>query len=231
MTLVAIHQPTFLPWLGWWDKVLRADVLVLLDDVQFPKKGGTWMNRVRLLVNGAAAWVTVPVDRTYHGVRSVRETRIANEKPWRQKLARTIDLSYGKAYHFREVYPVIEELVASRTDRLAQLNEEAIGRIATGLGFDTSHLVRQSALGVRGTGTDLLVALCTAVGGDAYLTGDGAGEYLEPAKFAASGLALVEQRFVPPIYPQFSDRHVAGLSVVDALMSCGWRGTMRLLRP
>ena len=52
MKVVAVHQPTFLPWLGWWDKLARADVLVLLDDVQFPKKGGTWMNRVRMLVSG-----------------------------------------------------------------------------------------------------------------------------------------------------------------------------------
>ena len=74
MTLVAIHQPTFLPWLGWWDKLVRADRLVLLDDVQFPKKGGTWMNRVRMLVNGEPAWVTVPLDRSYHGVAPVRET-------------------------------------------------------------------------------------------------------------------------------------------------------------
>jgi hypothetical protein len=229
MTIVAIHQPTFLPWLGWWDKLVRSDLLVLLDDVQFPKKGGTWMNRVRLLVNGGAAWVTVPVDRAYAGVRSVRETRVDESKPWRKKLARTISSSYAKAPYFRAVVPVIDELIESPTDRLAELNETTIRRIADGLGLGASHLVRQSDLDISGTGTDLLVELCVALEGDSYLTGDGAGEYLEPEKFAAAGIALLEQRFVSPVYPQSLDQHVTGLSIIDALMSCGWHGTASLL--
>jgi hypothetical protein len=62
--VVAIHQPTFMPWLGWWDKLVRCDVFIVLDAVQFPKKGGSWMNRVKLLVGDRPAWVTVPVERS-----------------------------------------------------------------------------------------------------------------------------------------------------------------------
>src|SRR5205085_9519011 len=94
LRLVAIHQPTFLPWLGWWDKLLRADIFVLLDDVQYPKKGGTWMNRVRMLVNGEPTWVTMPIDRTYHGVRTVREISLDQTKPWRKKILGTLAASY-----------------------------------------------------------------------------------------------------------------------------------------
>ena len=70
--LVAIHQPNFLPWLGYFDKLARADVFILLDTVQFPKKAGSWMNRARLLVGGEPSWITVPVVRSYHGLRSTR---------------------------------------------------------------------------------------------------------------------------------------------------------------
>ena len=73
--VVAIHQPNFLPWLGFFAKLARADVFVLLDDAQFQKKRGTGSNRVKLLVAGRAAWVTVPIVG-YHGVRAIPEMRI-----------------------------------------------------------------------------------------------------------------------------------------------------------
>lgn len=230
MTLVAIHQPTFLPWLGWWDKLVRADVLVLLDDVQFPKKGGTWMNRVRLLVGGEPRWVTVPVDRAYAGTRSVREMRIDESKPWREKTLATIRASYARAPFADEVLPVVEEALEADTDRVSELNERAIGLLAGRLGLDTSHVVHQSELGVSGEGTELLIALCKAVGGDTYLSGDGADGYLEEDAFAPAGLQLAFQEFEPPEYPQPVDAYVPRLSVVDAAMSCGWTGTAELLR-
>jgi hypothetical protein len=230
MTVVAIHQPTFLPWLGWWDKLVRADVFVLLDDVQFPKKGGSWTNRVRLLVGGEPRWVTVPVDRAFHGTRTVREMRIDGSKPWREEILRTLAASYGRAAHFDEVMPVVEEALHDDTERIAELDEQAIRRLAEPLGVDTSRLVRQSELSVTGSGTELLVDLCRAVGGDTYLSGDGSDEYLVPELFGPAGLELVFQKFTSPQYPQQTDGYVPGLSVVDALMSCGWEGTAAMLR-
>jgi hypothetical protein len=229
MTLVAMHQPTFLPWLGWWDKLVRADHLVLLDDVQFPKKGGNWMNRVRVLVNGAPAWMTVPVDRSYHGVRTVRETRIDDSKQWRKKVEATLASSYGRAAHFDAVYPVVEELIRLPVDRIADFNETGIRRIAAELGLDAGKLVRQSELEAEGAATDLLVNLCHALDATAYMTGDGSDEYLEPEKFDAAGLELVVQRFSAPEYPQLAGDYVPGLSIVDALMNCGWEGTRALI--
>ena len=88
--VVAIHQPTFFPWLGYFNKIARCDQFVVLDSVQFPKKGGTWSNRVKLLLNGQAGWVTMPVERNYHGVRSYAEMCIDNGTPWRDKLVQTI---------------------------------------------------------------------------------------------------------------------------------------------
>jgi hypothetical protein len=230
-TTVAIHQPTFLPWLGWWDKFTRADVFVLLDDVQFPKKGGTWMNRVRVLVEGDPAWITVPLDRTHHGVRSVRDTLVDDATAWRERLIRTISTSYARAPYFKDAFPVVRDVLETPGKRIAELNETAIRRFAAELGFDTSKLVRQSELGLTGSGTDLLVEICIAVGATAYLTGDGAGNYLEPEKFDAAQMELIQQRFDAPVYTQLSNTFVPGLSCVDALMNCGHADTALLLRP
>src|SRR4051794_9997556 len=83
--VVGLHQPNFFPWLGYFDKLVRADVFVLLDNVQFSKTGGTWSNRVRLLAGDAPTWITLPVVRAYSGVRLVREMQIDNRQPWRRK--------------------------------------------------------------------------------------------------------------------------------------------------
>jgi WbqC-like protein family len=228
--LVAIHQPNFFPWLGYFDKLARAEVFVLLDDVQFPKKGGTWINRVRLLIDDEPAWVTVPVDRSYHGVRQVREMRIDEHTPWRRKLLGTIQASYGRAPHKSEVMPLLSELIGNPTDRLAEYNRASIVALADELGL-TTEFVLSSSIGVTAQATDRLIELVKAVGGSGYLSGGGAAGYQEDARFPDAGIELVHQRFEPPTYPQLASTTVPGLSVIDALLNCGIDGTRRLIDP
>jgi WbqC-like protein family len=226
--LVAIHQPNFFPWLGYFHKLSRADVFVVLDDVQFPKKGGTWVNRVRLLVNEKPSWVTAPVVRSYHGVREIREMRIDEQTPWRRKLLSTLQASYGRAPHNDEVMPLLTELIANPTDKLAEYNRASIVALARVLGLET-QMVLSSSLGTTGRATRRLIQLVKAVGGTGYLSGGGAAGYQEDEWFAGAGLTLVTQEFEPPSYPQLADDPVAGLSVIDALFNCGFEGTRRLI--
>lgn len=223
---MAIHQPNFFPWLGYFDKIVRADVFILLDDVQFEKSGsGTWSNRVRMLVAGQPAWITMPVRRDYHGVRRVNEMVIDNRQPWREKLVRTLTAHYARTPHFDETFPLIEPLVLNRTDSLADYNMNAIRAICEAVRLDTTAIVTASSLGVESSATDRLIALVKAVGGTAYLAGGGAGGYQEDDKFVTGGVELVYQRFEHPVYPQRGGRDfVAGLSCVDALMQCGVEG-------
>lgn len=231
MTIVAVHQPNFFPWLGYFDKIARADTFVLLDSVQFPKKGGTWINRVRILVNGSPAWLTAPIDRAYHGTRTIREMRLRDDDGrWRETALKTLRSAYGRAPCFEAVYPDIAPLLLAPGDELADYNERAIRRFCELLGLETP-LVRASQLEAQGAGTDLLVSLVRAAGGDAYLVGGGAGGYQEDEKFAAAGIELRPQNFTPSPYPQGAHEHVAGLSVVDALMHVGAQATRAMLGP
>jgi hypothetical protein len=210
MTLVACHQPNFLPWLGFFDKLAQSDRFVLLDDVQFPRTSrGTYTNRVQLLIGGAPAWLTVPVVR--EGVQRISEVRVDDRQPWRRKALKTIEMNYAKAPRFGEVMPLVRELLERDTDRIAELNEHAIRRLAP----EHAHkLVRQSELGaVDGAATDLLIGLVKAAGGDAYLSGDGADGYQEEPKYAAAGLGFRLQGFRHP-----DTGTPPGLSIVDALM-------------
>ncbi len=229
--LVAIHQPNFLPWLGFFDKLARADVFVLLDDVQFPRTSkGTWINRVKLLVAGRATWVTVPIVRSGGSTRRVRDVQIDDSQPWRKKLLRTVEVNYRRAPYFDEAFPLVEELVTRPTDQLAEFNEVNIRRVGDELGLDTAKLVHSSKIETGASGTELLVELTRGVGGTAYLSGGLAPEaYQDDAAFAASGVKLVLQDFRHPSYPQSVDEPVHGLSIVDALMNCGIAGTAALI--
>ena len=229
--VVAIHQPNFFPWLGYFNKLARADIFILMDNVQFPKKGGGWGNRVQLIINGQPAWVTMPIVRAYHGTRLVRDMQINNSTPWREQLLKTAQINYARTPFFNQIFPLFENLINNPTDNLVNYNETAIRAIAKAIGLDMSRLVIGSTLDVVGEGTDLLISMTCAVGGTAYLCGGGADNYQENDKFAQAGIELIYQRFQHPVYPQINTSSFAmGLSIVDALMHCGIEGTRLLIQ-
>lgn len=228
--IVAIHQPNFLPWLGWFDKLARADVFVVLDNVALQRTGGAYTNRVEMLVSGKRAWLTVPVARGADARERISEARIVEATPWRRKMRRTIEQSYARAPFFDEVMAALDPLFESAEERLAAFNMTGVLSLARLVGLDTRKMVMASSLPVSGSGTDLLMAIVRAVGGDIYLCGGGAGGYQDDAKFAEAGLGLQYQNFRHPVYPQINaSTFVPGLSIVDALMNCGGIGTARLL--
>lgn len=229
--IVAIHQPNFFPWLGYFDKITRADIFCFLDNVQFPKKGGTWTNRVRMSVAGRPDWVTVPVDRDYSGVQLIREVHIKNDAPWRRTVLHTVQTNYGGARHFGEVFPLVRELIGNPTSSLAEFNIRAIRGFCTALHLNDVAFVLGSTLEAEGHATTLLIEMTRAVGGTDYLCGGGSDDYLDEPAFERGGLTLRYQRFRHPTYPQAADgTFQPGLSIVDALMHCGIAGTERLLK-
>jgi hypothetical protein len=228
--VVAIHQPTFFPWLGYFNKIARADLFLVLDNVQFPKKGGTWANRVKLLVNGQAEWVTMPVVRNYHGVRTYSEMLIDNASAWREKLLKTICTNYQRAPFFEVVLAYLEGLVNNPDVCLTEYNLSAIISLAKALRIDVSKIILGSTLNVQGSATDLLVSMVKAASGTAYLCGGGAGSYQEDWKFEDAGLELIYQDFEHPVYEQTNTpEFVPGLSVIDALMNCGFVKTGEMI--
>jgi hypothetical protein len=227
--IVAIHQPNFFPWPGYFDKIARADVFCLLDTVQFPKTGGTWINRVQLRVNGKATWVTAPIDRSYSGVRRIMDMRTRPE-PWRERFLRALHCNYARAPAFAEVLAFLTPLVLNRCDNLSQYNVSAIRTLCDALGLGNKRFVLASQLKVSGQATELLVNITREVGGTAYLCGGGAAEYQEDAKFAQVGLRLVYQDFQHSFYPQIGAvAFTPGLSVIDMLMNVGFVETSRRL--
>lgn len=228
--IVAVHQPNFFPWLGFFDKIIRADVFVLLDHVQFPKSEGNWSNRVRLDVNGDAAWVTMPVDRGYSGFRRIDEMRIDNLLPWRRKLLQLLRANYGRAPFFRETFPEVEAWVEAPAVLVAEYNSNAITAVCGRLGVRSDHIVRSSSLAVTGAKSEMVANVVKEAGGSVYLSGDGSAGYLDESTLLAAGVEVEYQRFVHPVYRQHGRTDfLAGLSVLDLIFNCGFDGASQVL--
>lgn len=229
--VVAIHQPNFFPWLGYFDKIIKADVFILMDNVQLQKTGGTWTNRVKLLVNGKPSWITVPIVRSFSGHKNILDIQINHMSDWRVKFKKTIQINYTNAPYFKSLQKFVESIICFDTHLLSDFNINAISKICDLLDIDSKKIVRGSSLGVSGNATGLLVAMTSAVNGTTYLCGGGAGGYQEDEKFAANGLDLVYQNFAHPVYYQQQiQEFIPGLSILDVLMNCGIDGTKQLLR-
>lgn len=228
--IICIHQPDFFPWLGFFDKIVRCDAFVLLDDVQFPKTGGTYCNRVKLLVGGRGQWVTAPVDRSYHGLRAIHEMEFQRGASWRVKVLKTVECNYGKAPFFSETIELIGPLIESNENNLALYNMHAILAISDTLGISREKFRISSSLGHSGSSTDLLLSLTLAMNGSAYLCGSGALNYQDDSLFDAAGIAVIHRDYKHPVYQQLSNwDFVSGLSIIDALMHCGSTGVRAML--
>lgn len=231
MTIVAIHQPNFFPWLGYFEKIARSDVFIVLDHVQFQKTGGTWSNRVKLLINGEARWVTAPIVRNYHGVRAINEMEFQPGDPWRDKLLKTISANYTRAPFFRETMELIEPLILNPENNLAQYNGISVIAIAKHLGLPTEKFRWSSEIGVDKQASEMLISLTRAVGGNVYMCGGGAVGYQEDDAFVAADVGLIYQNFQHPVYLQNGTQEfVPGLSIIDVFMHCGSPGVQSMLK-
>lgn len=216
--ICAIHQPNFFPWLGYFDKIRRVDAFVFLDDVDYPKSGsgmGSWTNRVKLNIQGRATWVGCPIKRQ-PGSFAIRAAQIDDSQPWRTKMLRTIEMNYKKAPNYANTMDILELLIKYPTDNLTEFNINAIQYIAQLLGLSCNYR-RQSALGIVGQGTELLIAITKACNADTYLCGGGAIGYQEDSLFAPNKLNLIYQNFIAKAYGPLS-RYLPGLSIIDFLM-------------
>ncbi len=224
--VVAIHQPNYAPWLGYFHKIRRADVFVFLDDAQFSKNG--YINRVRIDDRGAARWLTIPV-RVSLGDPINRVVPAGAD--WARAHRDTLRQCYGRAPAFGAIWSELCAMYESLAKGdIAASNETLVEAIARRLGLGC-RFVRASQFGLDAQkADDRLIALVKAVApGAAYLSGRGGAKYQDPAKFAAAGIPLVATDFVETAYDQGHAGFVAGLSVLDALFRLGWDATAELL--
>ena len=229
--IIAIHQPNFFPWLGYFDKIVKSNLFIFLDHVQFPKKGGTWMNRVNLLVCGKAKWITASVDRNYTGTKKINEIKIKSNDNWKQKFLKTLEQSYNKHYFFDQTMVFLEPLILFDNENLSEYNLNSVKNILGYLELKNDHLKLSSTLNSSGSSTNLLVNLTKSLNGTGYLCGGGANDYQDDKIFKKNNLDLIYQNYNHPIYNQLnSEQFNHGLSIIDCLMNNGVEKTSEIIQ-
>lgn len=225
--IVSIMQPYFFPYLGYFQLIRNCDVFVLHDDVQYIKSG--WVNRNRILVNGAPAYLTLPVLRGASRL-NINQRSYQLEEKVVQRIVRRLDAAYREAPHFEPTMSLLRELLAFEDPNVAAFNGNLIRRISAHLGL-AARIVESSALakeaGLRQE--ERVIDICRVVGATKYVNSMGGVGLYSTGGFARKGIDL---GFLEPGisgYRQFGGPHVPHLSVIDALMFNDRDGVRRLL--
>ncbi len=217
--IISIHQPQYLPWLGYFDKIDKSDAFVFLDDVQFKKN--EWQNRNKIKISNGWQWLTVPV--LYKFTQSISEVLINNGVNWRRKHFTALVTNYGKTRHFDKYIDFLKNTYNQNWEYLTGLNIYIIEYLIKVLGIKTT-LFRASKLKSTGKGTRHLVDICKRLGADTYLSGIGGRNYLELKDFEAEKIKVIFQDFHHPVYRQLYEKNSGfqlNMSIVDLLFNCG----------
>ena len=227
--IASIHQPNYLPWLGYFNKIARSDVFVIFDDVQFPiGKKGFFGNRNKIKTNSGELWLTVPVlDRSK--CKNFNEIKI-NYNGWNEKHVKNIENFYRKSPYFDLYYEDIKNLLLQEYDNFSELSTELITYFMGVLGINT-YLVHSSKIcrDIDLKGIDKIFYILEhcgkpwALNTDTYISSDGPGSrrYIKEEDFDNKKIKLVWQDFEHPTYNQMYGEFISHLSIVDLLFNCG----------
>ena len=223
---VAIHQPEYLPWLGFFKKMMNVELFVFLDDVQFRKKG--WQNRNRIRINDGTTLLSIPVHT--HSYPKINEVTIDNEKNWSIRHKKSILYNYARAPYFDEIKDFIESIFEKKFQYLVDLNTEIIKFIMNELEIK-SKIVFSSELEISKKGSDRVIDICKAVGADHYITGTfWAESNLRVDEFKKSNIDVEFQKFQHPIYKQIHGEFIPEMSIIDLLFNEGRKEAKKILQ-
>ena len=220
--ILAGHQPNYLPYLGFFHKIHHADLFVIVDNVQFVKRGPFgWINRNKIRTADGWQWLTVPVLVKGKFTQKIEETKINTALPWARKHWRSLVANYGKAPYFAQYADFFEETYNRRTwENYADLGIHLILFLMKALGIDKPWK-KSSELGAGGKGDELILDLCKKTGADGYLHGLHGKDYIDEKKFEAAGVKTLHQHFEHPVYRQQFEPFLPHLSAVDLLFNHG----------
>lgn len=222
--IVAAHQPHYLPWLGYLDKIARADLFVVMDDLQFENQN--FQNRQRIKLATGAAWLTVPVHRGSQHDRICEKTIISSANPrhhWQHRHWETLRNNYSHAPYFATYADELHDVYTRRWENLIDLDRHVLSLALRWLDIRTP-ILSSSQLMLTGAKTDRLIDMCTKLRATHYYTGSGGStDYLDVDQLARAGVTVEWQHFQHPRYPQRHPRagFVSHLGFIDLVLNCG----------
>ncbi|MDR3560125.1 MAG: WbqC family protein [Negativicutes bacterium] len=214
--ILTAHQPAYLPWLGYFDKIASSDIFVYLDKVQFEKN--SYVNRNLIKTGQGPLWLTIPVKMKGHMSKTIIDMEIDYANNWKKKHLSSIFLNYKKTPQFEVKYSKIEDLYRKDYQYISELLWDQLMFWINELNIDTK-IVRMSDLSIKSTKSDLVLDLCKYFDASTYGSGALGRDYLEEDKFQASNIRITFQDYQYPVYPQLWGEFLPNLSIVDYWMN------------
>jgi len=219
----SIHQPNFIPWIGYFDKIAKSEVFIILDTVQYPR-GKSVSNRNFIKSNnGDKVELVVPVSKPKGKDSKVtyREVNIAETK-WQKKILKTLEYSYKKSRYFEEYFGYFESLFSMND--FCEMNISFINKIIELYEIDTKVYLLSDLKDIEGSKNDLIISIAKALNADTYLSGQGAKKYNDLDLYRENSIDLIYHEFSHPEYQQMGNEFVPHLSIVDLLFNEGVNG-------
>lgn len=218
--IIAVHQPNYLPYLGFFDKMQQSDVFVIYDDAQFSKEDFQHRNKIRIFHDWT--WLTVPVEKERMPIKDIRIRNELKTKDlsWADHHLSLILENYQKSKYFEKYEPELRRIYSNKYNKLVDINLELISFIKEAFNINT-EIVLSSEMGFTSKSTKRLVEIVTELGGDTYLSGAMGIRYLEESLFSNKGINVMYQYFEHPVYKQVYPGFVPNMSAIDSLFNMG----------
>lgn len=214
---IAIHQPNYIPWLGYFYKIFQSDVFVFLDDVQYSNEG--MQNYHYIKTPQGSFRLKIPVNSKF-GL-NINEINTRDELGWKKKHLKSIEMNYKKSKHFEDVFPEYSSLILDEYEGLADLDISIIKHICKKFGIQTEFAL-SSKMELNSKKEQKVLDICSTLNGNIYYSGTGAKAYQNEENFKERGIELRYSEYFPFEYPQLWGDFQSNVSVIDYLMNCGY---------
>jgi len=215
--VVACHQPVYLPFPGFFTKMVRSDLFIFMDFIQLSKS--SWQVRNRIKTRNGCVWLTVPIYTKGKFPQRIKDCRIVDNN-WRKKHWETIKQNYNKAPYFKDYSDFFEQVYSKKWNWLVDLNIHIIEGLRDFLNISTP-LIKTDGDEFEKKKTELVIEICKKFNATDYLSSDGEVDYIEKNKFKKANIRHHYLNYTPTPYPQLFGEFIPNLSVIDLIFNCG----------
>lgn len=217
--IVTGHQPNYLPWLGYFEKIIRSDIFVVMDNVQYST--GSYLNRNKIRIPKGEMWLSVPVKYKDNEDMELRFIEINYDVKWAESHWKSICFNYKKTPFFEKYYDFFEGYFSTKWGNLVELNMAFINFVLKELDAKTSVVYASNYAEITGRKGDLVLSFCKAFSADLYYSGPSGKNYLNEEDFKSNNIDIYYHNYIHPTYKQRYSGFSPGMSILDLLMNHG----------
>jgi hypothetical protein len=224
---VFIHQPDFAPWITFFKRIAFSDKFVILDDVQFNRRG--FINRDYLLLNKKKSLITIPTIKTNRDDTLIKDVKIYYDDKWIEKFLKTISINYNGAANFNETFLFLKNLINKKYTNLIELNLEIIKFVIEKIDIKI-EILHSSDLNISSTKSQKILDICKKINATEYITGKGSIDYLKLEDFDKENIKINQNILFTNKYIQQNKSFVSDLSILDIMFNHNFEEIKKIIQ-